>query len=505
MDPEFALLKLELELLSEAKCNLSDLSQFGEAVTTAATTPDGYSGLAWKGGAKLLGVAQRLGQDPDRFFDTFGWRALANGIQTALRDKRLLSALSYASVPFLPPTESMHIFDHPQIVEAIRAGLATTPPPFIKPSDLGTADAAVQTQFGELLRRLPNFPVDNELTLQWSASALRILPSQSSHHQVAAINLLQALCSEGRFAAAYYAFRALAEQHEDLWRHPIALTVLQTFVSGLWQDEEMGSAVLAQLCVDDDMLRRCDDQFDILVLIGALAINLTRHYGGEPTEATAWHLVNEMLGRSALVAYALQNYLMDGSLPSLPISMADRLEDLKQEFNQAVALVEKELRPRRYALLSLAGKIYQANIQEVFTPLLDEIRSEHCSPKLVERIQEIDPVELITGSEWQKSSRYPIDGRMLRKMVGDNSRILQALKSAARKRIELDDARAEWAAQPDDQFGLFQDFGLLLEDLSSTATWALKSLLSDLWTRLQEGISIAAREQEARRHGTRWC
>lgn len=501
MDPEFALLMLESELLGEAEFDIGDLSRFGEAVAAAAATPPGYSGLAWKGGAKLLDVARGLGQDPDRLFTTFGWRALANGIQTALRDKRLLSALSYASVPFLPPTESPPIFDHPQIVEAIRSGLVVTPRPFVKPSDLGAAAPAVQAQFGELLSRLSNFSIDNELSLQWSACALRVLPTQSMYHQVAGISLLQALCSEGRIAAAYYAFRALAEQHEDLWKNPIALAVLQSFVNLYWQDEELGSEVLAQLCADDDVLRRGNEQFDILVLVGALAINLTRRYGDKRTEATAWHFVNEMFGSSALVAHTLGNYLTDGGLPHLPVCKTDRLEALEQELNQAVAFVENELRPRQYK--RLASKIYHSNVQEVFTPLLDEIRSGHCSAELVERIQRIDPAKLVTASEWQQASPYPTGSKVLRKMTGDNLRTLQALESAARKRIELDNARAEWVNQPDDEFKLFQDFDSLLEDLGATGIWALETLLPDLWTRLQEGITIAMREQEARRYGTR--
>jgi hypothetical protein len=191
MDPNLAVLILESELLGETGIDLKQLDRFEEAVATAAKIPAGYSGLAWKGGARLLDVAQKLGQDPDRMFTSFGWRALANGIQAALESKQLLAALSYASVPFLPPKETPSVFNHPQIVKAICAGLVTTPRPFIKPSDLGAADAAVQTQFGDLLNQLPNYSADNELVLQWSASALQVLSTQSRPYQVAAINLLR--------------------------------------------------------------------------------------------------------------------------------------------------------------------------------------------------------------------------------------------------------------------------------------------------------------------------
>jgi len=500
MDPEFALLTVESELLGEAEFDIGDLRRFGEVVAAAAATPGGYSGLAWKGGATLLDVARRHGQDPGHLFDVFGWRALANGIQTALQDKQLLAGLSYASVPFMPPKESPPIFDHPQVEEAIRTGLAATSQPFIRPSDLGAADAAVQAQFGELLDRLPNFPVDNELILQWSASALRVLPAESRTRQIAAIKLMETLCKEGRVVAAYYAFRALAEQHEDLGRHPIALTILQSLIDRYWQDTEAGGEVLTQLCVDDDVLRRSDEQFDILILIGALAISRVRYYEDKQTEATAWRFVNEIFGNSALVAHALGEYLTDGSLPPLPACKTDQLKVLEQDFNQAVANVEKELRPRKYK--PLANRIYQSNIQEVFTPFLDAIRSGHCSTELIERIKNIDPEEVVTNSEWLQSSPDRIGSKVLRKMTADNLRTLQALELAARKCIELDAARAEWAAQPDDELEFFQEFSLLLEELGETAKWALETLLPDLWTRLQEGVTIAIREQEARRYGT---
>lgn len=506
MDPELALLTLESELEDEAELSdLEDLHRLGQAVAAAAATQEGYSGLAWKAGAKLLDVAERFGQDTDHLFDTFGWNALANGLQGAIRDKKLLRALSYASVSFLPRSQSPPVFDHPRVVEAIRAGLVATPRPFINLSDLAAADTSVQTQFGELLSRLPDFTLDNELILQWSASALRVLPSQSPYRQVAAINLLHALCGERRFIAAYYAFRALAEQHEDLWRHPIALNVLQSLFDQYWQNEEVGVQVLAQLCADDDVLRRSDQQFDMLVLIGALAISLLHRYGCQGPEVVAWHFVNETYDLSALVAHALGNYLTDGSLPPLPTSRSEWVEALEQEFNQAVRLVENELRPRKYGLLTLAGKIYQSNVREVFTPLLNEIRSERRSSTLVEQIRQTDTEKLVTESEWQKASTYPINGRILRKMVGDNRRILQALECAARKGIELDEARAEWAAQPDDEFKLFHEFRLSIEGLGPTAIWALETLLSDLWMRLQEGVAIAAREEEAKRHAARYC
>jgi len=498
VDPELALLTLEMEILDVPEPSVEALPRFMEAIIAAAGTRQGYSGLAWRSGVKLLSVAKMSGQDPDSLFDEFAWRALAVALQRALQDNRLLSALSYATVSFLPPAGAPPLFDHPQIVQGIRTGLSANPCPFIKPSELGTADPAIQAQFGELLSRLRFFSVDSELLLQWSASALRVLPIQSTCHWAAAMSLLHALHNEKRFTVAYYTFRALAEQHGDLWQQSLALAILQAFISECWQGAEIGLEVLSHLCTDDDdLLRRSSEHFDLLVLVGALAINLTRRYGYTGTEALAWCLVNELFGSYPLVAAVVQNYLASGSLPPLPISRADRLDSVEREFLKTLELVEEEMRPRSYARLTLASKIYQSNIREVFAPLIDSIRSGHCPPALVERIARIDPEELVTHSEWQKSSPNPIDGKILRKMVKDNSRILEVLGAAAQKRIELDTAKVEWAAQPDDAFELFQECSSLLDCLDEAAIWALRTFLFDLWEKLREGMDIAAREREA--------
>ena len=304
-----ALEKLQLELLDVPEPAMETLSEFMEATIVVAGMQQGYSGLVWRAGARILDIAEKHGQDPSRLFGKFGWSTLARAVHSSLQDDNLLQALSYASEPFLPPPGSPPIFDHPQITEALRTALAKNPRPFIKPSELSLVESAVQAQFGELLSRLENLSVDSEVLLQWSSSALRALPVQSECHRVAAASLLRTLHSKKRPAIAYYTFRALAEQHEDLWQQPLALSVLQTFIEQYWQDEETGVEMLNHLCADDDLLRKAGEDFDLLTLIGALGINLARRYGYTEAEAVAWRFVNEMYGSYTLVAHALSEYL----------------------------------------------------------------------------------------------------------------------------------------------------------------------------------------------------
>jgi hypothetical protein len=500
MEPDYAVLVLESELLGSTSIEQRRLPQFEEAVIAAAATQQGYSGLAWNGGAKLLELGRAFGYDVDGYFATFGWHALSNGIRAALQDKQLLSALSYVTVPFVPLPRIPNVFDQPQVVEALRAGFAVTPRPFIEPAKLGASAPAIRDQFGELLRRLPALSVDSELVLQWSASALQVLPVESGCHQLAAISLLQTLCRERRVAAAYYAFRALAEQHESLWEHPVALEAVRSLIERSWPADGFGALVLTQLCTDEDVLRRCDQQLDLLVVLGALAVNLCRGHTDHPAETTAWHFVNAMLNNSPQVAHALQEYVVSGVLPTLPHSIGAGLRALTQELEQAVAAVQYEMRPRAYAQLALASKIYQTNIQTVLAPFLAEIQAEHYSASLLTRIQKVDPAALISDCEWQRKAPYPIQGKMLRKMVADNHRILQALETAARKRMGLEAATKEWSEQRSEEFELFLEFGALWDDLGSTARWALETLIPDWAERLRAGARIAAKELEVKHH-----
>lgn len=498
MEPQDALLILEMELIDEAECTADKLGYYAGVVISAATLPQGYSGLAWVGGAKLLDVARRLGQDPNQLFDLFGWQALANGIRTSLQNKRILEGLSYATVPFLPPVGSVSIFEHPQVVKAIQDGLITTPQPFVKPADLGAVREDVQFQFGELLGRLVDMNADSELCLQWSACALRVLPPQSACYEVAAISLVRSLCRAGRFGVAYYAFRALAEQTESLWDGPMALGILRSFIEQYWQDEQTGYEVLAQLCVDEDVLRQCRKHSDLFVILGALSINLTKRHSDGHTEATAWSFVSDMLDVSALVAHTFGSYLTESSLPPLPVSKAEHRRILQGELDAVLESVEEELHPRKFK--KLASKVYQLNVQEVFAPLLDQIRAGSCPPQLVAHIQELDPEKLIADAERRVPSPDEIGRRVLYKMAEDNRRILKKLESAAQKRIELDLASRERIDSSLGEFDLYEEFNLVLENLGESARWALETLLPDLWKRLQEGVAITVREQEARRY-----
>lgn len=502
MDTQHALLILEAELLDSGidlgHLTDDDLRRFGDAVATAATMAKGYSGLSWLGGARLIQIGQQLGYNSVAMFDSFGWVALANGIRSGLQDKRLLEALSYATVSFLPPQWGNSIFLHPMISEAIHAGFAATPRPFIKPSDLGAASPFLQAQFGEFLEHLQNFSTDNELHLQWAAAALRVLPTHSNYHRIAGIKLLQALYSSGRLVAAYYAFRALAEEHDDLWQHPTATTILRHFISQYWMDETLANETIVHICIDDEILLRSTEHLDLLILIGSLAINLMRRDGYEIVEATAWHFVNELFEISAMVARVFENYLTLGSLPPLPVADSHILTTLEQEFIEQIIRVENELRPRS-TFKPLALKIYQSNIKDVFIPLFEEIQQKDCSVELITRIREIDPEEIITESEWLQSSPFSIGTRVLRKMATDNTRILQVLESAALKRIELENARTKWANYSTHEFDLFREFDALSETFGVTGKWALETLLPDLWKTFQLGVAIMEREQEVRR------
>lgn len=497
MDTELALLLIEEDLLKMSKLDPSRLDEFKEAIVVAAGTPEGYSGLAWKGGAHLVELAQQLGKSSSQFFSEFGWRALANGLQSGIQNKQSLSALSFADTSFIPPSEKSQVFEQAQITEAIDLGFKKTPRSFIKPAELSAATPAVQSQFGALLSCLPGYNLSNELILQWSSSALRVLPPQSDAYFVAGINLLQILQAEGRIASAYYSFRAIGEQRSEVWSHPITVSLIGTFIRQFWQ-QEMGNQILIEMVIDDDVFKNSVAQFDLLVMAGMLAIALTRQDFDEQIESAAWRFINEIFVMSAVLASVLTEYLADGILPLLPPYRSEQISHLNSELNAMISSVEQELRPRKYR--PLANRIYQTNIREVFTPLLHQIRSDACSPALVAKINQIDPEELVTGSDLLKASPDELGRRVLSKMVSDNQRMLEALENAASKKIELNQALAEWNNGNSAEYQVYQEIETLYDVLDHVSINLWAALLPELKQRFDSGIAIMKKDQEARQH-----
>lgn len=473
-----------------------NLEQFAPAVVVGATVREGYSGLAWEAGTELLAGGKLYDRDPVQFFEAFGWEALANGICASLREKHILEGLSYVKVPFLPPTNDVHILDHPQVVKAILDGLAETPRPFVRPAELGAADEEVQYEFGELLQRLVALGADEELCLQWSSCALRVLPTQSLPYRAAAVSLLRTLLRSERNIAAYYVYRALAEQIEELWDDPVSLEVLRTLISQYWQDSPNGHEVLVQLCADDEVLRHCRQHSDTLVMLGALAIHLSRHYDYDQVAPAAWRFVNDLLEDSAWLSSVFGDYLESGTLPELPTTFAGELALRREELDSAVRSAERAMRRRQYKQIALAGRIYNENLQHVFYPILEAVQSSQFSEGVLDQIRGLDPESLVVDSGLQRLAPYPIEGRVLRKMIRDHVQIIEALESAAQARAELEKAKSLCASQSSEEFGLYDDFALVSDSFGQVSTWALQTFVPDLWERLQDGTRIVAIQRE---------
>ncbi len=503
MDAEEALLELD-EWLSrghEGKYSSEDLQRYAAAVVEAATISEGYTKAAWKGGANLLRIAETMGVDRVGMFDSFGWLALANGLRAGLSNKHILRALSYADENFLPPANMTGIFKHTLVLQALEDGFRVTPRPFIAPSELAATTSAVQAQFCCLLNSLDTTSADLELRLQWSTCALRVLSSNDAAHQEASVSFLQSLLDGQRYLVAYYAFRALADQHEDLWRESLATEILQLFV-GYCLDRADGHMPLVQLCTDPDLLRKCHGQSAIPVLLGTLGIHLVRDLGHQEGEDIAWLFINELYNTYSLLAYALSSYLNSGELPTLPAQYAQRIEQNRSAFRESLRIAERELRQRTYDDVTLAIKIYQDNVQDTFRPILEEAQSGHISEQFLNQMKQIDPAELVTENNLQRTNRFPIQGTLLRKMIADNRKILQALESAAKTRMKLDELLSDLAAQSTEQFGLYHEFKAACDDLGQPFQWALETLVPNLLQRLKTGLEIT-RQEEAIIHATR--
>jgi hypothetical protein len=83
--------------------------------------------------------------------------------------------------------------------------------------------------------------------------------------------------------------------------------------------------------------------------------------------------------------------------------------------------------------------------------------------------------------------------------------IIEALESAARKRLEFNEARSAKADLADDEYQLYDEFNSLLDCFGEIAKWALKTLLSDFWQVADEGLAIVRQEQEDIYYGEGYC
>lgn len=498
MDGIEALLNLEdriSELRSSKHFDFSELKELGQMIAIAAKVYDGYRGLAWQYGGDLLNFARNAHLDEEALFDSFGWSSLKNGIESAIENREILEALCFAESDSFWGARSLNS-NSTTIGQTLTTALHNTPRSFMNPSLLAAASEKIQKQFVSLFDILAMQPVDPELKLQWGACALRALPVTHDNRLSAAISFTNVLCAMNIPATAYCVFRALAEQHEELWISDSAIKVLRQYIELLITGPEQSLEGLVSLCVDDDLLRRCDDERNLLVILGGVGIYLVGECQVDAGELVAWRLVSGIQSEFPLLAHTLSEFLVNKTLPSWPEELAAQLKIERAELSKKIDVVKKLLRDRGYDGVPLAREIYQWNVHYVFSPFLEEIES--CSSNqlaaLCMKIESLDAKQLVLDNQNQRESRYPIEGRLLQKMISDNDKILKALYEACTVRKSLSFLRAELANRSAESFQVFIEFEEFTESIATESQGVLERLLPHFWRHLNKGLEISKKE-----------
>jgi hypothetical protein len=498
MDETEALLQLDerlTELQNKKKYNLRHLSDLGILIIHAAKSPDGYAGLVWKYAGDILDLARKARMDSDVLFNSFGWQAIANALESAVIHHEILKAFVFAEYDsfwegknLLPP--------RPEIEHMLTEIEPLIPTSFISPSTLAASSSNVQRQFIDFLEIVLRYPVDPEVKLQWGACALRALPQTSPLRVSAAMHFIHILIDSGIPVTTYSVFRALAEQHEELWLSKSMLIVLQKYIETFLDNASIGTQELGDLCLDDELLRRCNADRDLLVVLGTLGIYLVDRKCNEG-EAICWRFLNSIQSEFPILAHVLTDYLTSQKLPDLPEKTGAQLETQQRSFDESVKEVESSLRRRTYDGINLAVKIYQSNSQQFFHPFLKEIRRcPNEKSDLHDQIAALDPRRLIQENLYQKESMYPIEGKLLQKMISDNEMIIQKLLTASASCMALHELHHRLVARSREVFSAYAEFESFWSSLLPSSRSILEKLLPTLWQRLKEGLEITKEEAQ---------
>jgi|GEM_PF-5354444 len=487
MEFDEAVLRVEEQLEKPGSFNLKELETI---LPIIASYPDGYSGKAWEYGAKLMEVTRQIGGDGLTIFNKIGWKMLQQALTAGIIHKKVIQILSVTQYDFLPSgIDLSSILSDPRIKIAIEAGLKIEKHPFIVPSDLGTLPQDGQGIFAELLKAVHNLSADDELRLQWSASVLRFCAPTTPAYFVAAQVLIETLLKDGRIFAAYYAFRALCESREGLWDSNIANEIAQAFIDRhLSGNSEID--VMIDFCIDVKEQSQLYELTQLKLLTGILGAHFWLSHKVERCEEIAWELPGLFQQNYPNLSSMLAKHIADGDLPDIPPQYASELRDLDTQFQNLLNASRKELRERRYRGVPLAIKIQHDNIKNIFMPIFESINKRIHPKKIMKKIETIDPAELVQAHERQKQDKFPIQGNLLQNMINDNHDIKKSLEAACQTLIAIENIRNERAAIYSDKFELYQEFDLLIVNLSGTFLQDFEKLLPDFWKRLNDGLKV---------------
>ena len=499
MEYDDAVLLIEEQLEGPAKFNLEELS---EAFPVVASHPDGYSGKVWEYGEKILNLLQNNGDANAEVFEKIGWKTYQSAIYSSISQKKFLKALSFAEHAFIPLEKDIKaILNDDRVSKVIKEAIQTKKRAFIVPAELGVLDTKGQDAFAEILSILDKSQVDDELRLQWAASALRVLPATSRTYLVASEVLINTLLMGQRYFSAYYLFRALSETRDDLWNSKVSLELIKGFIRHHIDNNDLGLEILIGFCSDSDIYNKIKENNSLRLLLGILSIHLWSTHQIPDVEAMAWEFPTTIQQNYPNLSNVLSKFINNTELPNLPPEFSNEISILNEALAKAINQAQNELRDRTYRGVPLARKIHNENIQNIFLPILENIKQYKKAERILVQIENLDPELLITENEHQKKDNHPIEGKLLQQMIKDYRNIKETLRMAAQSLLNLQTLHLKKQSVSSNQFELYTEFEIFSDELSETGRWALEQLIPSLWEALRSGLAIYKREEAF--YGTR--
>lgn len=498
MDFDDALLIIEEQIESPERFNLDTLAT---AFPIVASHPDGYSGKVWEYGTKVLQLAQQKGITYTEAFDKIGWETFKSALFAGISQKKVTRVLSFAQHNFIHPASDIKtILNDFRIRNAIEDGIKTRKHSFIQPSDLGVLTSSEQDAFAELLTIIDDLKVDNELKLQWSASALRFCLPNSRSYIIASEILTKTLIFDQRHYSAYYLFRALSENCDDLWNSHIVHELIKALIQD-YIDHNCGTEILVEVCSDTDTQKKWKDNTSLRFLVGILSVHLLSEHRVTEVETVAWEFPVMIQIDYPNLSSVLASYITNRGLPELPPEYVEELTKLEAELFSLIDAAEDQLRERTYRGVQLAVKIHRELLKDSFLPVLESIKQRKSAGKILDQIKKLDPENLISENAYQRKNSFHVEGKLLQQMIKDNRDMKKSLEKAAQVLKQIQEIQHKRSLVAVGQFEFYQEFELFCEELSEVGQWTFERLIPDLWKILIKGLDIY--KKEGGHYGTR--
>jgi uncharacterized membrane protein len=307
------------------------------------------------------------------------------------------------------------------------------------------------------------------LRLSLASVLLSFSKPSSLHYGVGAQTLIESLTQTQRYGSAYVAWQALSQTSPDIVAEEALITLFQGLFNRLRDASEIASfQVLGEICETLATSAVLSDMNNLYLVVGAGSYLICIRASVPVCCNVAWQFVSEMHERFPALAKRMTRQLSGESLP--PMQRAEQLEEKEGQLQEALRELDKELREHSVRNVSLARDIERENLEDIFMPLANLVRSGDSVPTdILARIEAVSPETIITLHPRQRTAtrndriRHPLLGDM----ISYNQSRLKCLYRVAELRLELVElgkSRKELASEFE---AARQESQQLLESISS--------------------------------------